>query len=84
MALRLRRREIAKHQLGQSLSAGFIPDRKDLTGGLIDFERRVVGHRAKHQAKVERRLSALPGDLEHVVFPRGDVVGLQFFGPDRK
>jgi hypothetical protein len=80
-AFRLRSREVAEHHLGQPLLARRLPDAVDFPDGEIRLGLGMIRRSRTHEPQVERRLAALPGDLEHVVLLRIDEAGLQFLRP---
>jgi hypothetical protein len=69
-AFGIRRREIAKHKLGREFVARGLPEGANEIDGPVELGVIVRGGERVDQGHIERRLAAVAGDLEHVVFGR--------------
>jgi hypothetical protein len=66
----LRRGQIAKHKLRQTVILGRLPNAMNVFHRQIDFALRIVRQAGFHQPQIQRGLAAFGGDFEHVVFAR--------------
>ena len=64
----LRRGQIAKHKLRQTIILRCLPNPMNVFHGEIHFALRIVRQAGFHQAQIQRGLAAFGGDFEHVVF----------------
>ena len=76
----MRRGQIAKHKLRQSVIPGRLPNLVNVFHGEIYFALRVVRQMRFHQAQIQRGLAAFGGDFEHVVLARVNAPTFQRLG----
>ena len=66
----LRRGQIAKHKLRQTIILRRLPNLMNFFHGEIHFALRVIRQAGLHQPQIQRGLAAFGGDFEHVVLAR--------------
>ena len=69
---------IAEHQLRQPLIHALLPDPVDVTDAGIDFASRIVRQHGIDQSLIQAQLSAVAGDLQHVVNGRINITAVYF------
>ena len=76
----LRRGQIAKHKLRQTIILRRLPNLMNFFHREIYFALRIIRQAGFHQPQIQRGLAAFGGDFEHVVFTRVNPSGFQRLG----
>ena len=80
----VRRRQVAKHKLGAALLFGLLPNADDIAGTGGNLAVGVIGGQRIDEPHIQRQLSAVVGDTEHIVHPGVNAACTDSLGPFRK
>ena len=76
--------QVAKNHLGGTLVSGALPDLKHIFGALGGFAVGVTGEHGVDQPLIQRQLTAIVGDEQHIVHAAVHLAVADFLGPLRQ